>query len=332
MDTRWIDILRLIGQDVELKRAAGTGGGEWAGPCPFCGGKDRFRVWPNPDQGNPRFWCRQCGASGDAIAYVMRRDGVGFGVACQKLQLQVTKLTPPSLCRTQEPGQVVSHTRSWQALTESAWQRAADDFTLQSWEQMWAGDTSGRDYMFSRGLTETTLAAFALGYNPRPYRAIWGSADVWLPSGVVLPWTLHGSLWAVNVRRLDGQQPKYIKAKGSANGLFVAGVVTPKTVVVMVEGEIDALSVWQATRGCPVVAVATGSSTGGFLYRWIAYLAQAQWVILAFDGDSAGEKAAQRWRRAFPDAIRLEPSGHDMNDMLRSGDDIQRWLRNAVSI
>jgi hypothetical protein len=41
------DLLILATRDSQLKRVANTGGGEWAGACPFCGGVDRFRVQPN---------------------------------------------------------------------------------------------------------------------------------------------------------------------------------------------------------------------------------------------------------------------------------------------
>jgi hypothetical protein len=41
---------------------------EWAGRCPFCGGKDRFRVWTAGRFGGGGYWCRQCDKSGDAIA------------------------------------------------------------------------------------------------------------------------------------------------------------------------------------------------------------------------------------------------------------------------
>ena len=42
------NILDLVKSDVpSIKRVANTNGGEWAGPCPFCGGEDRFRVWPD---------------------------------------------------------------------------------------------------------------------------------------------------------------------------------------------------------------------------------------------------------------------------------------------
>lgn len=37
---------------------------ELAGPCPWCGGSDRFRVWRGAHGG---YWCRQCNLSGDVI-------------------------------------------------------------------------------------------------------------------------------------------------------------------------------------------------------------------------------------------------------------------------
>ena len=75
------DLLGLIGADTRLKKVASTGGGEYAGPCPFCGGRDRFRV--QPEKG--RWWCRGCSDGPrwqDAIGYVRRREGLGFAEAC----------------------------------------------------------------------------------------------------------------------------------------------------------------------------------------------------------------------------------------------------------
>ena len=71
-----VDILELLaGQPGErgLKRVASTNGGEWAGPCPLCGGEDRLRVWPNADR--PGAWCRRCEASGDALSWQVRIGG-----------------------------------------------------------------------------------------------------------------------------------------------------------------------------------------------------------------------------------------------------------------
>src|SRR5919201_5533073 len=78
------DLLGLIGADTRLKKVASTAGGEYAGPCPFCGGRDRFRV--EPEKG--RWWCRGCSHGPrwqDAFGYVRRRDGLGFAEACQRL-------------------------------------------------------------------------------------------------------------------------------------------------------------------------------------------------------------------------------------------------------
>lgn len=51
----------------DLKRI----GREHHGPCPICGGSDRFTVWPHEG----RAWCRQCKALGDSVTWAMRRNG-----------------------------------------------------------------------------------------------------------------------------------------------------------------------------------------------------------------------------------------------------------------
>ena len=45
-------ILELLPQDgIHVKRVASTHGGEYTGPCPLCGGVDRFHVWPEEGDG-----------------------------------------------------------------------------------------------------------------------------------------------------------------------------------------------------------------------------------------------------------------------------------------
>jgi putative DNA primase/helicase len=61
-----------------LKRVAG---GEYVGPCPICGGVDRFAIAPKK-----RVWnCRQCARGGDVIALVQHLDGVDFREAVERL-------------------------------------------------------------------------------------------------------------------------------------------------------------------------------------------------------------------------------------------------------
>lgn len=83
-----INVIESAG--VKLRRACRTDGGEWAGPCPLCGGRDRLRVWPNPESGHPRAWCRQCLRAGDALDWTTwmagRAPHVHGGVAATLLE------------------------------------------------------------------------------------------------------------------------------------------------------------------------------------------------------------------------------------------------------
>src|SRR5512143_1224719 len=66
-----LDLLSLAEQDTALKK---TGAGWWAGPCPFCGGVDRFTL--KQTTSGWRWFCRHCG--GDryhtAVDYIMQRQ------------------------------------------------------------------------------------------------------------------------------------------------------------------------------------------------------------------------------------------------------------------
>lgn len=336
MDTSGINLLALIGQDIQLTKMASTNGGEYAGPCPLCGGKDRFRVWPRPNKGNPRFWCRQCGFRGDAITYLRETKQLSFRAACGYLGLQLDDASP-STPRVQSPitkelrsYSPVSLQREWPAVCDPDWGKCAQRFLALSINALWNFDeqllSPGRAYLRARGINDNTISTFYLGYHHATTHLQWGHTQVWLPSGIVFPYLHDGRLWSINLRRINGQEPKYVKAKGSANAVFVAGEIRPSTLVVLVEGEIDALSLYQETRGFNVAAVATGSSTGGYLPRWISMIACGRAVVLAFDADQAGEQAASRWKRAFPSAVRLLPTAHDVNAMHVAGQNIPIWL------
>jgi phage/plasmid primase-like uncharacterized protein len=56
-------------------------GGELIGPCPVCGGRDRFAVNPKKAVWN----CRGCSKGGDVIALVRHLDGCGFNDAIEQL-------------------------------------------------------------------------------------------------------------------------------------------------------------------------------------------------------------------------------------------------------
>lgn len=59
-------------------------GSEHGGPCPWCGGDDRFRVWPDQGTGDlGRYWCRRCGRKGDIIDFLRDYKGLTFQEACK---------------------------------------------------------------------------------------------------------------------------------------------------------------------------------------------------------------------------------------------------------
>jgi putative DNA primase/helicase len=64
------------------------GGGEHVGPCPSCGGRDRFAV----NERKQKWVCRGAGGGGDAIGLVMHVTGLTFAQACREL----TGEDPPS--------------------------------------------------------------------------------------------------------------------------------------------------------------------------------------------------------------------------------------------
>ncbi|MBC8076102.1 MAG: hypothetical protein H7Y32_08520, partial [Chloroflexales bacterium] len=87
------------GGDTNLRWVARTAGDEYAGPCPFCGGTDRFRVQPNAE-GRGRWWCRQCGDGErwrDVIDYVRQRHHLSSRDACDYLRIDAPAQRPPSL-------------------------------------------------------------------------------------------------------------------------------------------------------------------------------------------------------------------------------------------
>src|SRR5205807_191367 len=58
-----VDLLALLGADTRLRKVATTAGGEYAGACPFCGGRARLRVQPEPGRRAGRARARRGGVA-----------------------------------------------------------------------------------------------------------------------------------------------------------------------------------------------------------------------------------------------------------------------------
>jgi CHC2 zinc finger/Toprim domain len=82
------DIGEVASRYTTLKRATSI---EYAGPCPVCGGRDRFGV--NIRRG---LWnCRGCGKGGDVIALAQHVEGLSFRDAVERLTGEQTTPSKP---------------------------------------------------------------------------------------------------------------------------------------------------------------------------------------------------------------------------------------------
>lgn len=316
-----MDLMQLIGQDVPLKRMSGTHGGEWAGPCPWCAGRDRFRVWPNADR--PSWWCRMCDMGGDAIQY-LREKGHSFREACELLgvvsdQPAVVRYVPPVEC----------------AAPPAAWRASAASFVLWAQSQLHSAPQV-LEYLAKRGIERRTIDRALLGYNPAPLersRAKWGlepdkeyGDKFWLPAGIVIPSHIGGTYWKLQIRR-DGEcrpEDRYKTITGSANALYGADSLQPDRPAMLCEGPFDALAVQQAA-GDLVGAAACGTS-GARRGRWLTKLAQCSEVLVSLDADEPGDKAAAWWLEIVNGSKRWRPYYADPAQMLQDGADVRGWV------
>ena len=94
-------LLRLLEERIAPARAVMASrakGGEYHSPCPLCGGRDRFLVFPGQPGGalcrkhglSGTWACpRHCGKGGDLISFLMAVDGLSFSEACAVLGIRL---------------------------------------------------------------------------------------------------------------------------------------------------------------------------------------------------------------------------------------------------
>jgi len=325
------NLMEIVG--VELRRVASTDGGEYAGPCPFCGGRDRFRVQPESPNG-PRWRCHACEDDhwNDVIDFIMRREGMSFADACQYLGAQRSdgnfkpakpwqpKLNPPSI----------------------EWQLRALEVVAEFEQALWTPVGSrALDWLHKRGLQDKTLKAARIGYNERiRYESLeqWGlpaevdeKTDkptlVYIARGIVLPGLVRRIPWYIKIRRPDGE-PKYLHTKGSRPVLYLSDTLKNHRPMALVEGEFDALLLKQEASETGVATL--GSAYNG-LTLWQGYLKAARPLLVAYHTDEAGTKHSQKVPRSLPDARlieipKLKPNDKDLTDYYLSGGDLRGWI------
>lgn len=335
--------LEVLGRDTALAK---VGAAEWAGACPWCGGQDRFRVWP--DGQRPRFWCRQCDRKGDAIDYLRERDGLSFAEARDAVGSTPRQAYPAVGRPTTRP--VVSDPPS------SAWQASARAFVEHAEAALWspAGERALTYLRAARGLHDDTIRKWRLGFHAerreRPAER-WGleGRPVWLERGIVVPCEVAGVLWSVKVRRpmlASGDQPdelgqyiggplfaagKYIPPRGYRPALFGAGTLQHRDVAVLVEGEFDAMVVAQQA-GDLVGAVTMGAADAPIGGDWLLDLCRVRRLLSVYDNDAKGQQAGARMAELSGRirALRWPEGVKDATEMHVKGGDLRSWVQYQI--
>ncbi len=335
-------LLDLLNQDgASLKRVSGTHGGEYAGPCPSCGGTDRFHVWPEQGDGG-RYWCRGCSKSGDAIQYLKDFRGLPYLEACHLLGLEPKSNGRHSLNWDQRSRQPGSTTATWKpkesTLPGDQWSLKAGQFVEWSEQQLWTTD-QGKEalsWLHGRGLLDDTIKRFRPGWNTQnwfPKREAWGLPTVrkddgkpkklWLPLGLVIPKIAGERVDRVRVRQPDGN-PRYFLVPGSDTGPLV---IPGGPACVVVESELDAILLHQEAGDLAAV-VALGSASIRPDREAAAILDGAETILLALDADEAGARSAWGWwHEQFPKAKRWPTiQGKDPSEARQNGLDLRAWV------
>lgn len=338
------DLVALIGEHVALRPK----GREFLGLCPFH--DDR-----NPSlavvihKGNAFYKCHACGASGDCFNFVMEYHKRSFSEALQYLAERAgIQLRPRG--RTGQTGDGAGR----QGLREA--NALAADFYQQTLHHPIAGQVA-RQIIQTRRISEDMVKAFGIGVAPDQWDGLTNliarrglDSAPFVSAGLLRPRKTGDGLYDVFRNRIifpicddlghpiafGGRQidpkddPKYLNSSESplfhkSNALFAIHLakraILESRQAIVVEGYVDAIACHQA--GVVNVVATLGTALTASHANVLSRLCET--VILVFDGDEAGQKAANRGVEVFFNVpvdvkICVLPRGLDPDDLLKEPD------------
>ena len=312
-----IDLRDIAGAHTELQKLTKA---ESAGACPKCHGTDRFHAQ------SEWFFCRQCHekrgdaielvqflglASGfqDAVSWLERWQGGHYHDSHESKRESASK--PRRAGKWQEP----DWQREARALVDTAAERLSKDCHDSS-----DSGAAGRAYLASRGFEPATWSAWRLGL-----------ADVWHPKreqklpAVIMPYMSASKIKAVQYRFIGSDIDKSERFSMKAGGertLFGAHMIAGREILAILEGELNAVSLWQAA-GDLVDVVSIGSednTTSAAPYA--AKIAERYPVVLVWTDKPAvaHELSDVIGRRAvLMQSSAIDGAKLDANEVLRRG-------------
>ncbi|MGH7682119.1 MAG: DNA primase [Candidatus Eiseniibacteriota bacterium] len=327
-----IDIVAIVGERVPLRRM----GRAWKGLCPFHAEKTpSFTV--NPER---QIWhCFGCNRGGDVFSFLMELDKVTFPEALASLAERAGVELPKGGSGAGD----AARNRLYQA------NALANDFfkaTLRSTD-----GAKARAYLAGRGFDEVQLDRFQVGFAPEGWESLLAALSKLLPASVLEEAGLvvrrgdgthydrfrdritfpieaaAGRVAGFGARALDPEQtPKYLNSPETAvyrkGGLLFglplarAGVRQAKQVIVA-EGYMDVMRLHAA--GFTNAVCTSGTALTPDQARLLARFEQE--VLLVYDGDDAGIRAADRALDALLGAgiavrVLVLPEGEDPDSFL----------------
>jgi DNA primase len=154
-----VDMVRLVSERTELRRA---GVNSYFGRCPFHDERTgSFHV--SPDE--KLYHCFGCQASGDPFNFVMETEGLDFKGALESLARRFGVLL-----ETEDENPEAAARRQRRERLYSLLDRAAAYYARYLWEAREA--SAAREYLLGRGLEESVLRQFRVGYAPSAWDRI----------------------------------------------------------------------------------------------------------------------------------------------------------------
>ncbi len=297
-----LDILEVISQHVPLQKS----GRSYKANCPFHQEKTpSFHVFP--DRQTWRCF-GACASGGDVFSFVMRAENLEFGDALKRLSEQSGVPLPSREGRSRQQGLL--------EINEAA--REYFQKLLAS-----AQGAEVRSYLERRGLTESVIQSFELGFSPQDGEALkkhlvdkkhtvqdlaqaglvqvnesgW-ARDIFRGRLMFPIRNISGELTGFGARALKNANPKYLNTprtpafdKGRMlYGLHLAKKEANEKGLVVVEGYMDVIAAHQ--HGYSNVVASMGTALTEHQVEAIRRLTSK--VTMALDADAAGQQATLR--------------------------------------
>jgi DNA primase len=353
-----VDIEQLISEYVPLKRA----GSNIKGLCPFHNEKTASFVVSSDKQ---VYHCFGCGASGNAIGFIMAMENLDFLDALEHIADRVHLDLEPYL-EKQTSGHIKKVTE------DKSLKMKYYDISKHSarfYYQQMKKNKKALDYFENRDISDHTIKTFGLGYAPEGWQNIidyFDKAPFSLSDleamGLVIKKEktdktydrfrdrvmfpiidVQGRVIAFGGRIIGEGQPKYLNSPetlifSKSNTLYnlnlAKNVLNEDKTLIVVEGYMDVIALYQSGIKNVVATLGTAltSQHASLIRRY------ANQVIIAYDSDEAGQKATERSVEILEKAkldvrVLLLTDGLDPDEFLKKYgvDVLKEKLKNAFS-